>query len=69
LEDDSFRILGAHIVGPEASILIQEVINLMYTPEGVIFPLSSGSTSIRPSAKWWNARRWLSTRLRSMTRR
>lgn len=42
LEDDSFRILGAHIVGPEASILIQEVINLMYTPEGVIFPLSSG---------------------------
>ncbi len=42
LEDDSFRILGTHIVGPEASILIQEVINLMYTPEGVIFPLSSG---------------------------
>jgi mycothione reductase len=25
-------ILGAHIVGPEASVLIQEIINLMYTP-------------------------------------
>lgn len=25
------RILGAHIVGPQASVLIQEVINLMYT--------------------------------------
>ncbi|HKZ94697.1 MAG TPA: dihydrolipoyl dehydrogenase [Candidatus Bathyarchaeia archaeon] len=30
---DSLRILGAHIVGPHASALIQEVVNLMYTPE------------------------------------
>lgn len=25
------RVLGAHIVGPQASVLIQEVVNLMYT--------------------------------------
>ena len=33
LERDSFRILGAHIIGPEASVLIQEIINLMYTSD------------------------------------
>ncbi len=33
LEADTFKILGAHIVGPEASILIQEIINVMYTEE------------------------------------
>lgn len=32
-------ILGAHIVGPFAPILIQEIINLMYAGEGVIDPL------------------------------
>jgi mycothione reductase len=26
------RILGAHIIGPEASVLIQEIINVMYAP-------------------------------------
>jgi len=31
VDKDTYRILGAHIVGPEASILIQEIINLMYT--------------------------------------
>ncbi len=31
LDRDTYRILGAHIVGPEASVLIQEIINLMYT--------------------------------------
>ena len=39
LEKDSFRILGAHIIGPEASVLIQEIINLMYTPEQSARPL------------------------------
>jgi len=34
------KILGAHIVGPEASILIQEIINLMYTKSGSILPLN-----------------------------
>jgi mycothione reductase len=27
------KILGAHIIGPEASVLIQEIINVMYTEE------------------------------------
>ncbi|MGA8905245.1 MAG: dihydrolipoyl dehydrogenase [Candidatus Bathyarchaeia archaeon] len=39
LETDTFRILGAHIIGPEASVLIQEIINLMYTPEQSARPL------------------------------
>jgi mycothione reductase len=39
LERESFRILGAHIIGPEASVLIQEVINLMYTPDENAQPL------------------------------
>ena len=30
LDRETLRILGAHIIGPEASILIQEVVNLMY---------------------------------------
>jgi dihydrolipoamide dehydrogenase len=28
------KILGAHIIGPQASVLIQEIINLMYTKDG-----------------------------------
>jgi dihydrolipoamide dehydrogenase len=32
LESNTLKILGAHIIGPCASLLIQEVINLMYTP-------------------------------------
>ncbi len=39
LERNSFRILGAHIIGPHASILIQEIINLMYTPDQSARPL------------------------------
>lgn len=34
------RILGAHIIGPQASVLIQEIINLMYTQSGSILPLT-----------------------------
>lgn len=30
LDRETFTILGAHIIGPEASILIQEIVNLMY---------------------------------------
>jgi len=37
-----FRILGTHIVGPEASILIQEVVTLMYTHEGSAEPIYNG---------------------------
>jgi dihydrolipoamide dehydrogenase len=36
---DSERLLGAHIIGPQASVLIQEVINLMYAPGGSVKPL------------------------------
>jgi len=39
VEKDTYRILGAHIVGPHASILIQEIINLMYTQDQSAIPL------------------------------
>ena len=39
LEKNDLRILGAHIIGPSASVLIQEIINLMYTPEQSARPL------------------------------
>lgn len=32
IENRTGRLLGAHIIGPEASVLIQEIVNLMYTP-------------------------------------
>ena len=31
VERETSKILGAHIIGPQASVLIQEIINLMYT--------------------------------------
>ncbi len=31
LEESTSRLLGAHIIGPQASILIQELVTLMYT--------------------------------------
>ena len=33
IEGSTMKILGAHIVGPHASILIQEVVNVMYSRE------------------------------------
>jgi dihydrolipoamide dehydrogenase len=33
VEQESFKILGGHIVGPEASILIQEIVNAMNTED------------------------------------
>ncbi len=39
LEREELRILGAHIVGPMASVLIQEIINLMYTRGRQVHPL------------------------------
>jgi dihydrolipoamide dehydrogenase len=42
LDRETFRILGAHIIGPEASILIQEIVNLMYTPDGSAEPIYNG---------------------------
>lgn len=42
VERSTMKILGAHIVGPHASILIQEIINLMYTSEQTAYPLIQG---------------------------
>lgn len=42
IENGTNRILGAHIIGPHASVLIQEVINLMYTSEQSATPISQG---------------------------
>jgi dihydrolipoamide dehydrogenase len=39
VERDNMKILGAHIIGPYASVLIQEVINLMYTPSQNAYPM------------------------------
>ena len=48
LEKSTSRILGAHIIGPHASILIQEIINLMYVPEEKADPITQGM-HIHPS--------------------
>jgi dihydrolipoamide dehydrogenase len=42
VEKGIMKILGAHIVGPHASILIQEIINLMYTPQQNAKPIMNG---------------------------
>jgi dihydrolipoamide dehydrogenase len=42
LKRDDLTILGAHIIGPYASMLIQEIINLMYTPEKSAKPIING---------------------------
>jgi len=36
---EDLKIIGAHIIGPQASILIQEIINLMYTQDQSARPL------------------------------
>ncbi|MHA1996006.1 MAG: FAD-dependent oxidoreductase [Candidatus Hodarchaeales archaeon] len=47
-EKDSSKILGAHIIGPYASILLQEIITQMYTEEGTYSPIVNGM-HIHPS--------------------
>jgi mycothione reductase len=42
VEQRSNRILGAHIIGPHASILIQELVTLMYTPSQSALPIIYG---------------------------
>ena len=39
VERNRFRIIGAHIIGPQASVLIQEIVNLMYTHDQSARPL------------------------------
>jgi len=41
-ENGTQKILGAHIIGPYASLLIQEIINLMYTREQSADPIVYG---------------------------
>lgn len=41
-EGNTLKILGAHIIGPHASILIQEIINQMYTPTQSAAPINEG---------------------------
>ena len=48
LDESTDRIVGAHIIGPQASILIQEIINLMYTPDRSPAPIYMGM-HIHPS--------------------
>ncbi len=42
VERDSMLILGCHIIGPYASVLIQEIVNLMYTSERSAAPIING---------------------------
>lgn len=42
VENGTKKLLGAHIIGPYASILIHEIINLMYTPEQSAEPIIYG---------------------------
>jgi mycothione reductase len=42
MESTTTKVLGAHIIGPYASILIQEIINLMYTPTQSAEPIIKG---------------------------
>jgi dihydrolipoamide dehydrogenase len=42
VESTTMEILGAHIIGPYASILIHEIINLMYTPTRSAEPILGG---------------------------
>ena len=48
VQKETLRILGAHIIGPYASIMIQEIINLMYTERQDARPLMN-SMHIHPS--------------------
>jgi mycothione reductase len=42
VEKDSLRILGAHVVGPHASLLVQEVVTLLNTPGRSARPIIDG---------------------------
>lgn len=42
VQKGTLKILGAHIIGPYASVLIQEIINLMYTQDQSAKPILNG---------------------------
>ncbi len=42
VEQETGRILGAHIIGPEASLLIQEIVNAIVVGKGDFSPIVQG---------------------------
>ena len=42
VESETGKILGAHIIGREASVLIQEIVNAMVTEKGGFAPIAQG---------------------------
>ncbi len=42
VDHDTGKVLGGHIIGPEASILIQEIINAMISETGNFAPIAQG---------------------------
>ena len=42
VEKQTNKIIGAHIIGPEASVLIQEIVNAMVSGKGDFTPISQG---------------------------
>jgi len=42
VERETLKVLGGHIIGPSASVLIQEIINLMYTHDQTAYPIIRG---------------------------
>jgi dihydrolipoamide dehydrogenase len=40
LRKEDYKILGAHIIGPFAPILVQEIINVMYAGTGTVHPIA-----------------------------
>jgi dihydrolipoamide dehydrogenase len=47
-EQTTEKILGAHIIGPQASVLIQEIVTLMHSRDPSITPIIDGM-HIHPS--------------------
>jgi mycothione reductase len=42
VEEGTTKILGAHVIGPQASLLIQEIVTLMYTGDMTMRPIVTG---------------------------
>jgi dihydrolipoamide dehydrogenase len=42
VEKETGKILGAHLIGPEASSLIQEIVNAMTTDDRTYTPIARG---------------------------
>jgi mycothione reductase len=42
VKEGTTRILGAHVIGPQASVLIQEIVTLMYTEDRSMRPIVTG---------------------------